>query len=225
MSKRKAFIFCWGMLLAVSPATASQGDNRASVIFGRSVELPGLVAPTGTSVFHCDERAFIINNPNPRGVSPAATLTSLRVSPAIAEIRGIGAAQPFAAVGTYSDGSARCLTALVSWTSSDPSVATISDAFGTNGLATGNGLGLTMITAFESLNSSALLTVSPIWCRWPMGITNDRRPIGQQVRRVDEILRSSEGPRVLPVSGHRFRRSKFTMNRPSALISMSVTNR
>jgi Bacterial Ig-like domain (group 2) len=225
MSKRKVFIFCCGMLLAVSPATASRGDNRASVIFGRPVELPGLVGSMGTSALPCDEGVFIIN-PNPRGVSPAATLTSLRVSPAIAQIRGIGASQPFAAVGTYSDGSARCLTALVSWTSSDPSVATISDAFGTNGLATGNGLGLTMITAaFENLNSSALLTVSPIWCRWPMGITNDRRPVGQQVRRVDEILRSSEGPRVPPVSGHRFRRSKFTMNRPSALISMSVTNR
>jgi Bacterial Ig-like domain (group 2) len=225
MSKRKAFIFCCGMLLAVSPATASQGDNRSSVIFGRPVELPGLVASTGTSVFPCDERAFIIN-PKPRGVSPAATLTSLRVGPAIAQIRGIGAAQPFAAVGTYSDGSARCLTALVTWSSADPSVATISNAFGTNGLATGNGLGLTMITAaFENLNSSAQLTVSPIWCRWPVGITNDRRPIGQQVLARGRDLRSSEGPRVLPVSGHRFRRSKFTMNRPIALISMSVTNR
>jgi hypothetical protein len=86
------------------------------------------------------------------------------------QIRGIGAVQPFAAVGTYSDGSARCLTALVSWSSSDSSVATISNGFGTNGLATANGFGLTMITAaFENLNSSALLTVNPIWCRSPNG--------------------------------------------------------
>jgi len=139
------------------------------VVLGRPIELSGLVASTGTFTFVCDEGVFIIN-PNPRGVSPAATLTSLRVSPAITQIRGIGGAQPFAAVGTYSDGSARCLTALVTWSSSDSSVATISNAFGTNGLATGNGLGLTMITAaFENLNSSAQLTVSPIWCRWPMG--------------------------------------------------------
>jgi hypothetical protein len=83
----------------------------------------------GTYVFPCDEGAFIIN-PNPRGVSPAATLTSLRVSPVMTQIRGIGAVQPFAAVGTYSDGSARCLTALVTWSSSDSSVTTISNDFG-----------------------------------------------------------------------------------------------
>jgi len=167
MSKRKAFIFCCWTLLAISPATASQG--RGSVVLGGPAELPGLIPSTGTSVFPCDERTFIIN-PNPRGVSPAATLTSLQVSPAMTEIRGIGAGQPFGAVGTYSDGSTRCLTALVTWSSSDSSVATISNGSGTNGLATAYGYGLTMITAaFEYLNSSALLTVNPIWCRSPNG--------------------------------------------------------
>jgi hypothetical protein len=59
-------------------------------------------------------------------------------------------------------------------------------------------LGLTMITAaFENLNSSAQLTVSPILCRWPVGITSDRRPIGQQVLARGRDLRSNDGPRML----------------------------
>jgi hypothetical protein len=39
MSKRKVFVFCCWMLLAVSPATASEGDSWGSVIFGRPIEL------------------------------------------------------------------------------------------------------------------------------------------------------------------------------------------
>jgi len=59
----------------------------------------------------------------------------------------LGAAQQFTATGTYSDGSSQDVTTLVTWFSSDPGVATVSNTSGSKGLATSVGGGITRITA------------------------------------------------------------------------------
>src|SRR5581483_3656965 len=80
-------------------------------------------------------------------VAPGApTLVSIGVSPATASI-GPGATQQFTATGIYSDGSTDDLTTSVTWSSSDPGVATISNLAGSQGLATGVGAGSTTIAA------------------------------------------------------------------------------
>jgi uncharacterized protein YjdB len=71
-----------------------------------------------------------------------------------------GATQQFTAQGTYSDNSTFDLTKYVTWISSTSSVATVSNASGSQGLATGVATGTTNIQAyFQMKMGSAALTV------------------------------------------------------------------
>ncbi len=81
-------------------------------------------------------------------VAPPA-LVSIAVTPPSPSILQ-GTTQQFAATGTYTDNSNQNISSTVTWVSATTSVATISNAGGTRGLATGVGAGPTNITA--SLN-------------------------------------------------------------------------
>lgn len=88
---------------------------------------------------------------------PAATLASIAVTPATASV-AIGAKQQFTATASYSDGSARDISANAAWTSATTSVGTVS----ATGLATGLRAGTSLITAaFEGKSGTATLTVQP----------------------------------------------------------------
>lgn len=90
-------------------------------------------------------------------LSVVPSLVSLRVNPQTPSIAA-GTTQPFTATGTFSDGSTQDLTTSVSWSSSQPSVATIP----AGGLANGIAAGQATITATAgSISSSTLLTVTP----------------------------------------------------------------
>jgi len=79
-------------------------------------------------------------------VTPA-TLVSMVVTPATSTVLS-GSTRQFAATGTYTDGSTQDITLTATWASAQPAVATISNASGTNGLATGvAAIGSTTITA------------------------------------------------------------------------------
>lgn len=89
----------------------------------------------------------------------SATLMSIAISPMAPSIV-TGSTQAFTATGMYSDGSTLDLTGLSSWSSSAVAVATISNAAGTQGLATSVGAGSTTITAtFGGTSGSTTLTV------------------------------------------------------------------
>jgi 6-phosphogluconolactonase (cycloisomerase 2 family) len=93
-------------------------------------------------------------------VTPA-TLVSIAVIPATPSIAA-GTAQQFAATGTYTDGSTQPLTQTAAWSSSDTTVATVSNAPGTNGLASSVGQGTANITAtVGSIAGSTSLSVTP----------------------------------------------------------------
>ena len=89
------------------------------------------------------------------------TLVSLSVTPSNPTVAN-GRTQQFTATGTYSDGSSANLTALVTWSVADPSIAAISNAAGSNGLATASGIGSTRVTASSTggVSGSVTLTVS-----------------------------------------------------------------
>ena len=102
----------------------------------------------------------------PAAGAPTATLQSLQIQPAPATLisSAIGVTTQFVALGRYSDGTARYLTSAASWSSSDATVATISNQIGTNGLATTTGYGSTTITAtVNGVTASTTLTVTS----WP----------------------------------------------------------
>jgi len=76
----------------------------------------------------------------------AATMVSLTVEPENEQLP-IGLTRQFRATGTFTDNSTLDLTAQVTWSSSEPSAATISNADGSQGITTGVGLGSTTIEA------------------------------------------------------------------------------
>jgi 6-phosphogluconolactonase (cycloisomerase 2 family)/urocanate hydratase len=91
----------------------------------------------------------------------AATLVSLGVTPANPTIAK-GLKSQFIAIGTYTDNSTQILTAQVQWSSSDPTVATVSNALGYDGLGVGLNPGSVTITAtLAGASASTILTVTP----------------------------------------------------------------
>ena len=88
-------------------------------------------------------------------------LTGITISPASAQIAK-GTTQQFKATGTYNDGTSPDITALVSWNSTLPAIATISASPGTQGLALASSPGSTSISAslgtLSSPNSSLVVS-------------------------------------------------------------------
>ena len=90
----------------------------------------------------------------------AATLVSVSVTPVNPSIAK-GTKLQFVATGTYSDNSMQVITTQVTWSSSQPSVATISNASGSHGLAAGDGQGQTVIAAtIQGMSDSTSLKVT-----------------------------------------------------------------
>ena len=94
-------------------------------------------------------------------VTPA-TLVSIGVTPAAPSI-ALGTTRGFTAIGVYTDNSTHDLTSMVTWVSSNTTVATISNSSGANGVATSAATGTSQITAsLGGVKSPAVaLTVTP----------------------------------------------------------------
>jgi YVTN family beta-propeller protein len=93
-------------------------------------------------------------------VTPAS-LVSIGVTPANPSIAN-GLTSQFVATGTYTDNSTQNLTTSVTWSSSNTGVASISNASGSNGLASSVNQGTVTITAANgSVSGTASLTVTP----------------------------------------------------------------
>jgi parallel beta-helix repeat protein len=131
-----------------SSATWSSSGTAIATVNGGGLATsltPGTTTITATSGTVTGSAALAVTLP---------VLVSLSVNPGSASIAK-GASQQFAAVGTYSDGSTQDLTGGVSWTSSS-TVASI----GSGGLASGQGVGIAIITATSgSISGSGTLNV------------------------------------------------------------------
>lgn len=89
-----------------------------------------------------------------------ATLGSIELTPAFPSLAK-GTSTGFGAIGIYSDHTTQDLTLLATWNSSDPTVAVISNAFGTTGIATAVGLGTATIKAtYGGVTGATTLTVT-----------------------------------------------------------------
>lgn len=112
---------------------------------------------------------------HPTGVRASVTLNVTRaelmnlvITPTVAVIAS-GQRQNFRAEGTYTDNTSRDLTNVVTWVSSDETVAVISNVAGSRGLATPVGTGTTTISAVDpasglttdDLGTSVPLVVEP----------------------------------------------------------------
>ncbi|QEH31554.1 Calx-beta domain protein [Aquisphaera giovannonii] len=137
----------------------SAGDNDHDRGNGgiEAASLDGLPAGTYYAVVVPHASGFGIDRYDLE-IAPASALVSIAVNPSNPTAPK-GTTQAFTATGTYSDGSSLDLTALVSWASSSPAVATVDGA----GRATALAVGTTTITAsLGGITSPGdTLTVSP----------------------------------------------------------------
>ena len=127
----------------ISNAAGSQGLATTAAVGPTSISAT-LLGVTGTTALT---------------VSPAM-LVSIVVTPATPSVAK-GLTQQFTAVGSYTDSSTQNLTATATWASSDPTKATISNAVGSQGLATATDVGTASISAtFSGVGGSTTLTVT-----------------------------------------------------------------
>jgi trimeric autotransporter adhesin len=93
-------------------------------------------------------------------VVEGSNLVSIKVTPQNLKLPATIETQ-LRAIGTFSDGQQLDLTSAVTWTSSTPSVATVSNASNNGGVATGVTTGNTTITAaFAGISATTTLTVT-----------------------------------------------------------------
>ena len=126
-------------------ATISSIGSVAGVSVGNTditASLSGITSPTVN---------VVTNIPGPK-------LVSIAVSRTVVASLVAGETQQFKATGTISDGTVEDITSQVTWTSSNPTIATIS----ATGLATGIAPGKTSITATLSDVSSLGIVVTVI---------------------------------------------------------------
>ncbi len=116
---------------SANPAVASVSNAASSngVATSLSVGTSNITATLGT-----------VTSPAVPLTVTAATLTSIAITPATPSI-ALGLNQQFTATGTYTDNSTQDVTTAVTWTSSDPTAASVSNAASFNGLATSLSVG------------------------------------------------------------------------------------
>jgi hypothetical protein len=78
-----------------------------------------------------------------------AELVSLHITGFVENIP-VGTGGPFVVAGIFTDGSSQVMTQAVSWTSSNPAIASISNSVGTEGNVTGLAVGTTQVSAARS---------------------------------------------------------------------------
>lgn len=135
---------------SASPAVATVGNTSADKGKVTGVE-KGQAVISATASGVTGSTTVTVSN---------ALLTAIQVTPANAS-RPKGAGQQYTATGTFSDSSTQDVTATVVWSSSDTTVATISNAEGSSGMASTLAVGTTTISAASgAIASSTGLTVT-----------------------------------------------------------------
>ncbi|MBM9579257.1 Ig-like domain-containing protein [Leptospira sp. 201903070] len=145
----------------ITTSVSWSGSNPLSANVSNASGTEGLVSALQIGANTISAISGSISGSTSLTITPA-TLSSIAVSPTNPAIYTTATKQ-FTAVGTYSDASSVDLTSLAIWSSSQTFLATVSNAPGTQGLATGIAEGNSIITAtYGSVSGSTTLTVNPI---------------------------------------------------------------
>ncbi|WP_180768691.1 Ig-like domain-containing protein [Vibrio parahaemolyticus] len=132
-------------------ASISNSAGTKGVATGESVGGPVTITATGivAGKTYQDTAELTITS---------AIISSIQVTPAI-ETTPVGLTRSFTAKALLSDGTSRDITAspTLSWSTDNPSIATISNVTGSEGVAKGEAIGSVMVTATENSGSSSLV--------------------------------------------------------------------
>ena len=139
-------------------ATWASSDSAVAMV-SNAADSKGVATTTGVGSATVSATSGDVSGDTMLTVTDA-TLVSIEVSPAAPSIAN-GLTQQFTATGLYTDNSTQDLTTQVTWASSDGAVATVSDAAGSNGLATTAGAGSTTVSATSGgVSGDTTLTVT-----------------------------------------------------------------
>jgi len=143
-------------------------SNLAAATISNSPGSQGLATGTGSGFTTVIATSSVITSSADLTVTAVnPILTSIAVTPVGTSI-GVGATQSYTATGYYSNGGTQDLTNSVTWSSSAPNVATISNAAGSQGIATGVATGSTTVSAtFAGITGGANLTIVNTPCSGP----------------------------------------------------------
>lgn len=137
--------------------TWSSSDPTKAII-SNAAGSQGLLSTVGVGAVTVTASYQGVTGTTPHTVS-AAVLVGLVATPPTATIAP-GADVQLTATGVFSDGSQQPLTDAVTWTSSAPAVAQVSNAAGSEGLVTGIAAGGAVITAAQgAVSATAAVTV------------------------------------------------------------------
>jgi hypothetical protein len=143
--------------LTQSGQWSSTAANVATI--SNTTNTAGLANALGTGTTTIGFTSGTISATAALTVNPAA-LVSIAINPPTPTI-ALGTTQQFTATGTYTDGSTQDLTTVATWSSSTATVAIISNAVGSYGLATSSGQGTATISATSgSISASTTITVT-----------------------------------------------------------------
>ncbi len=143
----------------LTTAVTWESSNAGVVAVSNDAGSKGLATTVAAGTATITARMGPISGTSTVMVSPAR-LVSIAVTPASASLPR-GTTQAFRATGTYSDGSVADLTTSVVWTTTDGAVASVSNAIGTQGVATALGVGTTDVVAtLAGITGSAKVTVT-----------------------------------------------------------------
>ena len=130
-------------------AVVSNAANTEGEVTAVSVGAANITASLGA----------VTSSPIPLTVTNAQ-LSSIQVTPANPAVVKGGTVQ-LTATGTFTDTTQQDITSQVVWSSSDTAVATVSNAYGSNGLVSGTGAGSSSLTAtYGSVQGGVTLSVS-----------------------------------------------------------------
>lgn len=168
-------------------------DASAVATISNATGSNGLASTSAVGTARITAQSAGVTSPAATLTVTAKTLSSITVTPATPTIPS-GTTQQFTATARYSDNSTADLTASVTWASSSTSVADVSNASGTKGLATSKSAGQTTISATSgtgntAVSGSTVLTVSsaalqrinlsPLNASVALGYTLQYRAVGE----------------------------------------------
>ncbi|MGA2571152.1 MAG: Ig-like domain-containing protein [Terracidiphilus sp.] len=138
-------------------STAAWSSDATSIA---TIDSMGLAQTVGAGTATITATVGTVSGTTILTAAPSA-LISIAVAPPSPSIP-LGTTQAFSATGDYADGSMQDLTSTVHWSTSDSTVATISNASGTYGVATSVAVGSVDVTAASgSISGTASLSVTP----------------------------------------------------------------
>jgi hypothetical protein len=139
-----------GQAVWLSDTPASATITATGLLQGLTPGMPKISVTMGAA--RASTFAYVVN----------ASLTSIAVTPGSVSLPA-GLSRRFQATGTYSNGVTRDVTGEATWTSSDTTVATVSNAVSSSGLATGAGVAgaATVSAAINGISGTASLTMTP----------------------------------------------------------------